>query len=57
MATGLRPHGWSGLKSVGTGKGGTLNSSPPTRVEWIEITILLLVKAFLYVSAHTGGVD
>ena len=31
--------------------------SPPTRAEWIEIILTLLIIDTRLVSAHTGGVD
>ena len=57
VATGLRPHGRSGLKWSRSRRLRRRATSPPTRAEWIEMEQKPPIAPKGYVSAHTGGVD
>ena len=57
IQAGLPPHGGSGLKCFCYSNLIRQISSPPTRGEWIEISLAVTRLLSSIVSPHTGGVD
>ena len=54
---GHHPHGWCGLKFPTAVDMTAVSTSPPTRVVWIEISIIRTSHSRPWVTTHTGGVD